>query len=434
MIKMGWTVDEKLVCVFEQGYICLLDITGSVAQISLGEDAKEFGIHDAVVRSNELVVLTNQFKFICISNLNEPRPKQMADPLLTAAPNSWDIMPSDQGNSGYLEVFCAAKNSILIIDQANAVDQKMLGEFQQMSLSPNGKFIALFTKDARLLVVSTDFQVSLADLQTNSDSPPIQMAWCGNDAVILHWEDTLLIVGPSAYHQKFLYDGMVLLQQEMDSVRVISSTSCEIIQRVSEISESIFQFGSEAPGAILFDAREQFDKKNSKSEEYVRSIRVSLRKAVDDCIEAAGSEFDTDVQKSLLKAASFGKGFLDNYPSSKFVDMGKSLRILNSVRNHIIGLPLTYDQYRQMTPEKLVYTLCQRHHYGLAKAICEMLNVPIDRVLIHWACHKVRTSADDEETLTRAIFAKLSDFSSVSYSEVAKEAYSVGKIKLATNV
>jgi hypothetical protein len=431
---MGWTADEKLVCVFEQGYICLLDTSGSITQISLGEDAKDYGIMDAVIRSNEVVVLTNHYRFISISNLNEPRPKQMADPQLRDAPFCWDIIPSDISASGYLEVFCTAKNSIFIVDHANAVDQLMNGDFRKMAISPNGKFVALFTQDGRLLVVSTNFQVSLAELPTNSDSAPVQMAWCGNDAVVLHWEDTLLIVGPSAHHLKFLYDGIVYLQQEIDSVRVISNTSCELIQRVAEVSEGIFRFGSEASGAILYDARDQFDKKNSKAEEYIRNIRLTLRKAVDDCIEAAGFEFDTEIQKNLLKSASFGKGFLENYPASKLVGMGKALRILNSVRDQIIGIPLTYEQYKHMSPERLVFNLCQRHHYGVAKSICELLNMPIDRVLIHWACHKVRTSPEEEEVISRAIFDKLSDTSGISYSDVAKEAYSAGKIKLATSV
>jgi hypothetical protein len=66
-----------------------------------------------------------------------------------------------------------------------------------MSISPNGSFLALYTADSRLWVVSTDFQTSLADVKTSSQSCPLQLSWCGNDAVLLHWEDTVLMVGPS---------------------------------------------------------------------------------------------------------------------------------------------------------------------------------------------------------------------------------------------
>ena len=69
-----------------------------------------------------------------------------------------------------------------------------------------------------------------------------------------------------------------------------------------------------------------------------------LTKAVDCCIEAAGLDFNPDVQKQLLKSASFGKTFLETYPASKLVDMNRSLRVLNSIRKPNIGMPITMEQ------------------------------------------------------------------------------------------
>jgi hypothetical protein len=46
---------------------------------------------------------------------------------------------------------------------------------------------------------------------------------------------------------------------EIDSARVISSSDCEIIQKVEDVTEKVFKFGSTAPCAILFDARDQYD-------------------------------------------------------------------------------------------------------------------------------------------------------------------------------
>lgn len=67
--------------------------------------------------------------------------------------------------------------------------------------------------------------------------------------------------------------------------------------------------------------------------------------AVDSCIEAAGFEFQHHYQRSLLKAASFGKCFLDNYNANSFVDMSQTIRVLNAVRFYDVGIPLTYAQY-----------------------------------------------------------------------------------------
>jgi hypothetical protein len=46
-----------------------------------------------------------------------------------------------------------------------------------MAVSPNGKFLALFTSEGKLWVVSTDFQKSLSEFETKSMIPPLQLAW-----------------------------------------------------------------------------------------------------------------------------------------------------------------------------------------------------------------------------------------------------------------
>ena len=47
---------------------------------------------------------------------------------------------------------------------------------------------------------------------------------------------------------------------------------------------------------------------------------------------------------TYLQAASFGKSFLENYPSSKLIEMSRYIRILNTVRSHHIGIPITIQQ------------------------------------------------------------------------------------------
>jgi hypothetical protein len=87
-----------------------------------------------------------------------------------------------------------------------------------------------------------------------------------------------------------------------------------------------------------------FQRKSPKADENIRSIKAELIDAVDSCIEAAGFEFSHFLQRSLLKAASFGKCFLENYNANSFVDMAQTIRVLNAVRFYDVGIPLTYAQ------------------------------------------------------------------------------------------
>jgi vacuolar protein sorting-associated protein 16 len=55
--------------------------------------------------------------------------------------------------------------------------QRLQGPFTKMAVSPNGKFLALFTSEGKLWVVSTDFQKNLSEFATKSGIPPQQLAW-----------------------------------------------------------------------------------------------------------------------------------------------------------------------------------------------------------------------------------------------------------------
>lgn len=46
-----------------------------------------------------------------------------------------------------------------------------------------------------------------------------------------------------------------------------------------------------------------------QADENLRLIRSSLPEAVEACIDAAGHEFDTSRQRTLLRAASYGQAF-----------------------------------------------------------------------------------------------------------------------------
>ncbi|TPX37893.1 hypothetical protein SeMB42_g06813 [Synchytrium endobioticum] len=435
LVGMGWSNTEKLVCVLDFGSIRIYDIQGQHLQFSLGQDAKDFGVVDCQIWESGLVVRTGNNKLVAVLDLETPRPKSLADTSLDGL-QSWTVIPPHLTLSRHLEVLLAIKTTIITVDISSAQDQLLQqGPFLRISASPNGKYLALFTADGRLWVVSSDFQKSLAEFATNSNTPPLQMAWCGTDSVVLHWPDTLLVVGPFGDWIKYTYDGVVHMVTEIDGVRILTPDKCEFLQRVPTATEDVFKIGSTKPGAILYDAMEHFERQSPKADESIRSIKMELAEAVDSCIEAAGHEFVPSRQKALLKAASFGKCSLEHYNAEKFVNMCQTVRVLNAVRDGEIGIPLTYSQYTRLTPQVLINRLVQRHHHLLALRVCEYLKLDIDRALTHWASVKVQHTVGDDEGVARLILDKLGgNKSGISYAEVAKVAYTSGHTKLATRL
>jgi hypothetical protein len=135
-----------------------------------------------------------------------------------------------------------------------------------------------------------------------------------------------------------------------------------------------------------------------------------------------------------LKAASFGKSVLDIYNSDDFVDMCETLRVLNAVRYYEIGLPISYEQFLRLTPEKLVQRLVNRREYLLALRISSYLRLPTDRIYVHWASQKVRVGSEDEDTICRLIVEKLAGKRGISFEEIARAAYDEGRGRLATEL
>ncbi|GFS12068.1 vacuolar protein sorting-associated protein 16-like protein [Elysia marginata] len=204
------------------------------------------------------------------------------------------------------------------------------------------------------------------------------------------------------------------------------------------VTEQIFKIGSIEPGAMLFEASKEFQKRNQKADEYIRIIKEKLETAVNQCIQAAGHEIEPSKQRMLLRASSFGKCFLTDYRPEPFVNMCQMLRVLNQVRHHSVGIPLTYTQLEHLSMPVLIDRLVMRKLFGMAVRICQYLKVPDaegrSRILAHWACFKVQQKNEDEDKLARAISQKLMDVPGVSFSEIASQALEYGRKQLAVKL
>lgn len=275
------------------------------------------------------------------------------------------------------EVFLATSDhSVVVIDTntKNNNNNKVLdvecrskihSPIVQMAFSPNGRFLACFTLNQALTVISTSFETKVLDFDTSEGSlgePPEQIVWCGNDSVVLYWRNLgVLLVGPYGDWLRFSFDNLptstimtptgngddhpytnaanvsstsidiyqnnvdnnnnnnrdittnLFLVGEMDCCRVISDQGVvELIQRVPPDTASLLRIGSIEPSAMLVDAWDAFVKGSPSADEAARAIMKTsglIEEAIETCIDAASREFDLSTQKRLLYAASYGMSF-----------------------------------------------------------------------------------------------------------------------------
>lgn len=277
-----------------------------------------------------------------------------------------------------------------------------------MTFAPNGRFLACFTQSSILTVISTSFETKVLDFDTSegSSAPPLDMKWCGEDSVVLHWKNLgVLMVGPYGDWLRFPYgvvDNLFIIP-EIDCCRVITDSSVELLQRVPPATAMLLRIGSIEPSAMLLDASDAFEAGSPASDEDARAITKTgmLLEAVDTCTDAATREFEIEMQKRLLKAASFGMHFaykeagaeekimggritgedsddltMPSPTALKFVAAARKLRILNALRNPAVGLVLTATQFEHITVTGVIARLIAMNRPALATSISKYLGLP----------------------------------------------------------
>jgi hypothetical protein len=224
-----------------------------------------------------------------------------------------ELNPSTSPNGGLTDVDCRSR-----IGGADGAGPA--SPIVSMAFAPNGRFLACYTSNSVLTVVSTNFESKVLefDARSGSSSPPRSMGWCGEDSVVLHWKNLgVLMVGPYGDWLRFPYDddadggnnrdgdgndpsaimgvksgagAEVHLVPEIDCCRVVRSSSVEILQRVPPGTADLLRIGSIEPGALLLDASDAFESGSPNADEAARSITQHdglLEEAIHQCVEAA---------------------------------------------------------------------------------------------------------------------------------------------------
>jgi hypothetical protein len=152
-----------------------------------------------------MVALLSNNSLVTVSSYAEPRPK-----LLAAVPegevHSWGIIPPSHTLSRSVEVLLSIEKTIYVVDATDSEDRFLdIGPFTHISISPDGKLVALYTETGIAHVVSSDFQERLIQHDSDSRIPPKHVEWAGSDAVIA-WEDEVHIIGQANSSATFLFD------------------------------------------------------------------------------------------------------------------------------------------------------------------------------------------------------------------------------------
>jgi len=215
-----------------------LSTPGEYQQFTLGADVADLGIVSARAWDDGLVVLTGGLQFVESRGWAGGRVTNLVPSGLTDAPLSWAVVPPENSTSGHVEVVVSSGSTVVTLDTLERIDQRInRGPFSHVAISPNGRFFALVTISGLLWVVSSDFARNLSevDITKFADGPtnlPDRVEWCGDNAVVLAFGGRVVMVGPGGDALQYDYPPAVVLAGEVDGLRIISSYTCEILQKV----------------------------------------------------------------------------------------------------------------------------------------------------------------------------------------------------------
>ncbi|CAN0099865.1 unnamed protein product [Bubo scandiacus] len=451
LVQLGWTASEDLLCIQEDGTVLIYNLFCEFKRhFSMGNEVLQNHVLEAKVFHTEygtgVAILTGAHRFSLTTNIDDLKLRRMPEvPGLQKPPSCWAVLSQDRVTIVLLavgqELYLLDNTSCSVVVTPPGMSPSA-GAYLRMAVSFNYRCLALFTDTGYIWMGLATLKDKFCEFTSSIRSPPKQMVWClrprsRQRAVVVAWDRQLMVAGNSTECIQFVLDEDSYLVPELDGVRILSRTSHEFLHEIPEASQEIFKIASMAPGALLLEAQKEYEKESQKADEYLREIKDQklLPEAVSQCIEAAGYEHEPDTQKSLLRAASFGKCFIDKFPPEGFVRMCQDLRVLNAIRDYQIGIPLTFTQYKRLTIEVLLDRLVLRRLYPLAIRICEYLRLSeiqgVSRILAHWACYKVQQKDKSDEEVAHAINQKLGDTPGISYSEIAARAYDCGRTELA---
>ncbi|VEU22426.1 DEKNAAC103559 [Brettanomyces naardenensis] len=407
-----------------------MNFDGDFDEHDLAPDAD---IIEVQFHSNGFVARQSNDKFQCVDDYARPVSTVLSDlysekSALRKQIHGWAVLPP-KVNRG-LEILVSTDVSAVFLTTDGIRDTNYVGNgpYELISLPQNNELVALYSEKAREVTIATlDFRRVLNLYQSDNTTKPLQLAWCGNDAVIISYKDEMKLVGPSKDSLNFYLDSKTIIRSEADGLFYLSKEKLGFLSRVGSVTQDTFKIGSTAPSAILLDAIDLLDKHSPKANENIEIINDKLVEAVDGCIRAAAEEFEPYWQKKLLRAAAFGKVTIELYNSEEFVETCNILRVLNIVRQPEIGMFLTYSQFVSLGAEGLLRLLLLRKLHFLCLKLAEFLDLPKDDLFLDWASCKIKSSVNMTDDELASLLIKRLSPTPVSFASIAEVAYQEGR-------
>jgi len=482
IVGMDFLDEEYLLVITQEGSYILVDPhKGTKRSYRLDSKFMAEPIIEAKIIGNSVIFYTGlqgSFKFYFVRNIFTPNCEPFSHGEMKTKPACFVPVSPKCSLSERLECLVTHasagihrlvedQDEMVLFNPANAstaflAQLPTIKEIKLIAMSPSNdvekQMIAFLTKENNLFVVSSDFtKILMTKEEVSKDlkdasrgwKKAVKLMWCGEDAVVLFVGRTINIITEHNIVEKEIKNTKALLpMQEVDGIKITSSNKCEILRALPPYYVNIFKINSSAKAKDLYEAYEDYEQRQASYENNILTEKKGLQEAVEECIDAACFELNITEQLKLLRAAHFGKTFLNpnnsTFDHNKFSYSCKILRVIQAFRNDgFDGLArsLTYAQFQGLSELQVTRILVRYQLYYIADEVCKFLGFSpklTSQVYVNWACAKIEStheagenSEQQQENLANIIYEKLKNENTISFAEIAKKAVEIGKDHLA---
>ena len=360
-----------------------------------------------------------------------------------------------------------------------------------VAISPSGNKIAFYNKElSSAFIMNSDFNGNYSKVffKINEEEfneqernelkailleykPGNQFLFCGEDALAIYGQRFIILSGPnSKYALTYLIKegGEMLAMQgvlfckcisEFDGIRCLTNDGVYLISQVpKELYDISYPFSSAKSRDLLTIYKNSFSTKYN-SIKHIKALQnlseivsnLEIASANIYWTNAENEENSKEIQLFILKAAQYGKNFVDksDFNFDKFNSICYNIRIINQIRNdEKYPLFITYKEYCEMNSQDIIEILLRYKNFKSASQISKYLEYDTKKIMYKYMIEKMkyqikiadkcRFSPDkskEEENEEEKVYQKLLDdiekLPEISYVKLAKKAIQFGSEKLA---
>ena len=411
LTKLFFTQEECVIAVFGDGTLVSFNLRGHVIKenkLCTDEagfiDFVEFWDNGVFIKYGRKIYIVDNF-----STLNSEEFGHFGTSIVCAAA----VPPNDKQGTDALLWAADGEANIMLFQRSGVQQLSFPEQITRIIFSPDYEFC--FVQCESNFYICDDHISEVIYAASFDDFEPTDIKWVGSDAVALVNYSMLVIVGacPESITWNFFdpfglsseVDGLrVFAKDEVMLIRAIPDLACEFaIWNTKSCAVQIFSKMHDEEGLALADPLPPYT--YQQIDEAIRgmleasvffrnfTIKVQLLTALSRTIMALPQPKNDGTDDDELLISLKDSSIIENNL--------KTLRICEQMNREPYFIPITFEEFNDLTVDTLIKRLCNRELHFPAFRIAQFVPVETDFVISNWVVHLVDSIEDDDEVIER---------------------------------